>query len=122
MKFQRIIPFSFCSYGRPLHRRSSPLSRPPPPAHPRGRGCGSGASMERQRAIFAWKCGGLDAAGLGATLGPSSMTLGGLLTHLALVEDEYFSHRLPGREPAPPWDTVDWDDDPDWEWHTAAED
>jgi uncharacterized protein DUF664 len=51
-------------------------------------------SLERQRAIFAWKCGGLDAAGLSATLGPSSMTLGGLLKHLALVEDEYFSHRL----------------------------
>jgi uncharacterized damage-inducible protein DinB len=79
-------------------------------------------SLERQRAIFAWKCGGLDSAGLRATLGPSSMTLGGLLKHLALVEDEYFSHRLPGREPMPPWDTVDWDADPDWEWHSAAED
>jgi hypothetical protein len=55
-------------------------------------------SLERQRTIFAWKCGGLDAAGLRATLGTSSMTLGGLLKHLALVEDEYFSHRLPGRE------------------------
>jgi Protein of unknown function (DUF664) len=79
-------------------------------------------SLERQRAIFAWKCGGLDAAGLGATLGPSSMTLGGLLKHLALVEDEYFSHRLPGRAAGPPWDTVDWDADPDWEWHSAAGD
>jgi len=55
-------------------------------------------SLERQRAIFAWKCGGLDAAGLRATLGPSSMTLGGLLKHLALVEDEYFCHRLAARE------------------------
>ena len=79
-------------------------------------------SLERQRAIFAWKCGGLDAAGLAATLGPSSMTLGGLLKHLALVEDEYFSHRLPGREPGPPWDTVDWDADPDWEWDSAGDD
>jgi uncharacterized damage-inducible protein DinB len=79
-------------------------------------------SLERQRAIFAWKSGGLDSAGLRATLGPSSMTLGGLLKHLALVEDEYFSHRLPGREPMPPWDTVDWDADPGWEWHSAAED
>ena len=64
-------------------------------------------SLDRQRAIFAWKCGGLDAAGLSATLGPSSMTLGGLLKHLALVEDEYFSHRLPWREQMPPWDTVE---------------
>jgi hypothetical protein len=22
----------------------------------------------------------------------------------------------------PPWDTVDWDDDPNWEWRTAADD
>jgi hypothetical protein len=79
-------------------------------------------SLERQRAIFAWKCGGLDAVGLYATVGASSMTLGGLLKHLALVEDEYFSRRLAGRELGHPWDTVDWEADPDWEWHSAAED
>ena len=79
-------------------------------------------AMERERAIFAWKCGGLDAAGLRATLAPSTITLGGLLKHLALVEDDYFSRRLLGRELGPPWDTVDWDADPDWEWHSAAED
>jgi hypothetical protein len=79
-------------------------------------------SLERQRAIFAWKCGGLDAAGLSATVGASSMTLGGLLKHLALVEDEYFGRRLHGREFGPPWDTVDWDADPDWEWHSAGGD
>jgi hypothetical protein len=79
-------------------------------------------SLDRQRAIFAWKCGGLDAAGLRATAAASSMTLGGLLKHLALVEDEYFSRRLLGRDLGPPWDTVDWDADPDWEWHSAAAD
>ncbi len=79
-------------------------------------------SLERQRATLAWKCGGLDASGLRATLAPSSMTLGGLLKHLALVEEDYFSGRLLGREPGPPWDTVDWDADPDWDWHSAAED
>ncbi len=78
--------------------------------------------LERQRATLAWKCGGLDVAGLRATLAPSSMTLGGLLKHLALVEADYFSRRLLGRNPGPPWDTVDWDADPDWEWHSAAED
>ena len=79
-------------------------------------------SLERERAIFAWKCGGLDATGLRARLAPSSMTLGGLLKHLALVEDEYFSRRLLGRDLRSPWDTVDWDADPDWEWRTAAGD
>src|SRR2546425_9718701 len=79
-------------------------------------------SLERQRATLAWKCGGLDAAGLKATLAPSSITLGGLLKHLANVEDDYFSGRLLGRDPQPPWDTVDWDADPDWDWHSAVED
>jgi Protein of unknown function (DUF664) len=79
-------------------------------------------SLERERRIFAWKCGGLDAAGLRATVGASPVTLGGLLKHLALIEDEYFSRRLRGQEFGPPWDTVDWDADPDWEWHSAAED
>jgi hypothetical protein len=79
-------------------------------------------SLERQRATLAWKCGGLDAAGLRARLEPSAITLGGLLKHLALVEDEYFTRRLLGRELGPPWDTVDWDADRDWDWHSAAED
>jgi hypothetical protein len=79
-------------------------------------------SLERQRATLAWKCGGLDAPGMRATLAPSSITLGGLLKHLALVEDNYFSRRLLGRELGPPWNTVDWDADADWEWHSAADD
>ncbi len=79
-------------------------------------------SLERERAILAWKCGGLDAAGLRARLAPSSMTLGGLLKHLALVEDEYFSRRLLGRDLRAPWDTVDWDADPDWEWNSTERD
>ncbi|HEY1319835.1 MAG TPA: DUF664 domain-containing protein [Streptosporangiaceae bacterium] len=79
-------------------------------------------SLDRQRAIFGWKCGGLDAAGLRATAAASSITLGGLVKHLALVEDEYFSRRLLGRDLGPPWDAVDWDADPDWEWHSAAAD
>src|SRR5215471_17435811 len=79
-------------------------------------------ALERQRGYLAWKCGNLDSAGLRATLGPSAMTLGGLLKHLAGVEDDVFSVKLHGRDPHPPWDTVDWSADPDWEWHSAAGD
>ena len=79
-------------------------------------------ALERNRATLAWKCGGLDAAGLRTTLGPSAITLGGLLKHLALVEDDWFSRKLHGRDMASPWDTVNWDADPDWEWHSATED
>ena len=79
-------------------------------------------SLERQRATLAWKCGGLDAAGLSATLGPSSVTLGGLLKHLALVEADTFSRKLRGESIGPPWDSIDWDADPDWDWRSAAGD
>jgi uncharacterized damage-inducible protein DinB len=79
-------------------------------------------ALDRQRFYLGWKCGGLDADGLRATLAPSAITLGGLLKHLALVEDDYFSRRLLGRDLGPPWDAVDWDADPDWEWHSAAQD
>jgi len=78
--------------------------------------------LDYQRATLAWKCAGLDSAGLAATVGASSMTLGGLLKHLAYVEDYWFSQRLHGHEKGSPWDTVDWQADPDWEWHSAADD
>ncbi|GGL38438.1 DinB family protein [Planomonospora parontospora] len=78
--------------------------------------------LDFQRATLAWKCAGLDAAGLGATVGASSMTLGGLLKHMAYVEDAWFSRWLHGRDRRPPWDTVDWEADPDWDWHSAAGD
>ncbi len=79
-------------------------------------------SLNRQRAIFEWKCAGLDAAGLSSTVGASSMTLGGLLKHLALVEDDYFTRRLHDRPLSAPWDTADWDSDWDWDWHSASTD
>ncbi|HEX3931670.1 MAG TPA: DUF664 domain-containing protein [Nocardioides sp.] len=80
-------------------------------------------ALERNRRTFAWKCGGLDAAAMRQTLGASTMTLGGLLKHLALVEDEYLTRQLtdaPGL--SAPFDDVDFDADPDWEWRTASDD
>src|SRR6266446_5410037 len=78
--------------------------------------------LDYQRATMAWKCRGLAAAGLQANVGVSSMTLGGMLKHLAYVEDYWFSQRLHGHDRRPPFDTVDWKADPDWDWHSAAED
>lgn len=79
-------------------------------------------SLERQRRTFAWKCGGLDAAGLNAKVGSSAITIGGLLKHLALIESDYFALRLHGRDLGPPWNAVDWNANPGWEWRSAADD
>jgi uncharacterized damage-inducible protein DinB len=78
--------------------------------------------LDYQRATLEWKCRGLDAAGLRATTAASTMTLGGLLKHMALVEEHWFWRCLHGHERTPPWNTVDWRADRDWEWHSAAED
>ena len=78
--------------------------------------------LDYQRATLEWKTRGLDAAGLAATVAASSLTLGGLLKHLAWVEDLWFSRWLHGREPQPPWDAVDWKAEPDWEFTSAAGD
>ena len=78
--------------------------------------------LDFQRATLAWKCAGVDAAGLRATVAASPVTLGGLLKHLAYVEDEWFSRWLRGQDRLPPWDTVDWKADPDWDWQSAAQD
>jgi Protein of unknown function (DUF664) len=77
--------------------------------------------LERQRATFAWKCGGLDAAGLRATAGTSSITLGGMLKHLARFEDDMSAEWLHGRAQQPPWNSVDWATDPTWDWRSAVD-
>ena len=79
-------------------------------------------ALARSRAQFAWKCGGLDAAGLAKPYPPSTMTLGGLIKHLALVEDRYVGEFLT-RELVPrPWYAAEIAADPEWEWHSAADD
>jgi uncharacterized damage-inducible protein DinB len=80
------------------------------------------AFLDYQRATLKWKTSGLDAEQLNRTLPPSTMTLGGMLKHLALVEDNWFSVFLLGNEEAQPWRDVDWEADWDWEWHTADAD
>jgi uncharacterized protein DUF664 len=79
-------------------------------------------ALDRSRAQFAWKTGGLDAAALRKPHPPSTMTLGGLVKHLALVEDYYTSRDLTGQPPGAPWDAVDFEADPDWEWRSSGED
>jgi hypothetical protein len=79
-------------------------------------------ALERDRTIFRWKADGLDAAGLGQRIASSSLTLGALLKHLALVEDYCFTEKYDGTDPGGPWPDAGWDGDPDWEFRTAAGD
>jgi len=78
--------------------------------------------LDYQRATLEWKCRGLSDAQLRVALPPTSMTLGGLLKHLAYVEDYWFTQVVAGEPPAEPWTIEDWEADPDWDWHSAADD
>jgi hypothetical protein len=79
-------------------------------------------ALDRLRTTFRWKADDLDAAGLQTRIGASSLTLGGLLKHLALQEDYAFGTKLSGEPLGEPWDPTVWDDDPDWEFSSAAGD
>src|SRR5439155_15988173 len=51
-------------------------------------------ALDRLRTTFRWKADDLNAAGLRTRVGASSLTLGGLLKHLARAEDQMFSTKL----------------------------
>ncbi|GAA2365631.1 mini-circle protein [Catellatospora methionotrophica] len=77
-------------------------------------------ALDRSRATFAWKCGGLDAAGLNRRQPPSTLTLGGLLKHMAAVEERY-TIDFTGEAPGAPLDSPE-AADPAWVWRSAADD
>jgi hypothetical protein len=79
-------------------------------------------ALNRLRVTFRWKAAGLDADGLDTRIPSSSLTLGGLLKHLACVEDVMFTVKFTGQPPGEPWQSVDWDEEPDWDFTSAARD
>jgi uncharacterized protein DUF664 len=78
--------------------------------------------LDRTRRDFGWKTGGLDERGLRAMTAASSMTLGGLVKHMAWVEADWLAVNLAGGEYGPPWDTVGRGADPECAWRTGGSD
>ena len=78
--------------------------------------------LDYHRATLKLKVAGLSQARLGQTTAASSLTLAGLLKHMALVEDSWFTERFAGQPMPAPFGDVDWDTDRDWEFHTAVAD
>jgi uncharacterized damage-inducible protein DinB len=76
--------------------------------------------LDYQRATVLAKTEGLDSVQLRYQHAPSSLTLAGLLYHLALVEEDWMEHRFLGLPDREPWAGANWDADPDWEFHTAV--
>jgi hypothetical protein len=80
-------------------------------------------ALDRMRTTFRWKAGGLDRAGLTTRIGTvSTLTLAGLLKHLAANEDYLSNVKLLGRPIGEPRQESDWEGDDDWEFTSAAGD
>ncbi len=78
--------------------------------------------LDHHRQTLLLKAAGLDRARLNRRLEPSTLTLAGLLKHLAYVEDHWIQVRFLGAANAEPWASAPFDDDNDWELHSAADD
>jgi hypothetical protein len=78
-------------------------------------------ALDRLRTTFRWKAADLDAAGLQTRIASSALTLGGLLKHLASVEDDISTRRLSGARIGEPWESS-WAGGDDWAWTSAAHD
>jgi Protein of unknown function (DUF664) len=78
-------------------------------------------SLDWQRETILLKTHGLTREQLARSLPPSSLTLAGLVNHLALVEDSWFRVRFAGLADGELWAGHDWDADPDMEFRTALD-
>ena len=76
--------------------------------------------LDYQRETLLSKTDNLTREQLAQKHSPSELTLAGLLNHLALVEEDWMEVRFAGLPDREPWASVDWDDDPNWEFRTAA--
>lgn len=77
--------------------------------------------LEYYRTVLLRKTWGLTAEQLDTTVPPSDLTLGGLLLHMALVEDSWFDEGFAGNDQREPWASAPWDEDRDWDFHAAGE-
>jgi uncharacterized damage-inducible protein DinB len=77
--------------------------------------------LEFQRETVILKTDGLDRGQMSRTHPPSTLSLGGILNHLALVENYWSEVRFQGLPEREPWASVEWTTDPDWEFRAAAE-
>jgi len=75
--------------------------------------------LDYYRAVLQRKASGLSAGQLDTALPVSDLTIGGLINHMAMVEDNWFTQRLQGQPQPEPWASMDWDADWDSELHTA---
>lgn len=81
------------------------------------------AFLDFQRATIVKKAEGLtDAQAATRPVSPSTLSIGALVKHMALVEAYWFKMRFLGDSLGEPWDSAPFDQDRDWEFNSAHED
>jgi uncharacterized damage-inducible protein DinB len=80
------------------------------------------AMLDWYRAGVVLKVTGLDAVHAATSPVRTGTTIIGVVKHLALVEDSWCTVRFAGLAMPEPWASAPFDDDPDWEWHSARGD
>ena len=71
--------------------------------------------LDVQREAILAKTEGLDPEQMTLAHPPSVLTLGGLLHHLALAEEDWMEIHFLGRPDREPFASADWAEDPDWQ-------
>ena len=74
-----------------------------------------------QRDTLRWKCSGLTADQLTVAVPPSTLTLGGLVKHLAVVEAGWLNQFFAGGLTRPSWFAELDQDNPEWSFTSASE-
>lgn len=78
--------------------------------------------LDFYRTVLARKAEGLSAEQLRRTTSASDLTLAGLVKHMALVEDSWFTIRFADQPVPDPWGDAERDHDQDWEMTSALDD
>lgn len=78
--------------------------------------------LDAHRALIVRKAAWLTQEQLATSLAPTSMTLGGLIKHLAACEDDWFHSDLAGNDFPEPWASVPEAEIDGWEWTSSARD
>lgn len=76
--------------------------------------------LDYYRAALLDRAYGLNEEQLATPLAPSSLTIGGLISHMAMVEYNWYRHRFAGHEMHEIFTSLDWDANPDAEMALAA--
>jgi uncharacterized damage-inducible protein DinB len=77
--------------------------------------------LDVQREALLAKTEGLDHEQMAQSHPPSTLTLGGLLYHLSLAEEDWMEIHFSGQPDRDPFVDADWVADPDWQFRAPVE-